>query len=111
MNDKQQDPYDAPMPDLPPEDAPRQLSGGNFYDDLARRLTEHQPSQQASLNTCAECGGKMFWAKMSDHVAFIPHDAGIFNFTTSTARARVCQQCGFAKLYAADPENINPNRE
>ncbi len=102
------DPDNPPMPDLPPEDELGQQQGGNFYEQMNRRLAEHRPRTQPGVRQggCFECGGRMVEGKMSSYTTVRVADGNPFFSRTSAVKALVCTRCGFIKLYATDPSVV-----
>jgi len=102
------DPDNPPMPDLPPEGEPGQQQGGNFYEQMNRRLTEYRPHAQPGVQQggCFECGGRMVKSKMSSYTTVRADEGSPFFTRSSTVKALVCTRCGFIKLYATDPSVV-----
>lgn len=99
------DPYNAPMPPLPPEGyKPAGYAPAEEYvsDDYA----DDDDESPADVLRCDKCGGELAGCELRGNDRLFPSDPSlqdIWRGTPSTTMiGAVCKDCGYLELYASD---------
>ncbi len=66
-----------------------------------------QPKDDPKAQACPKCGGEMLARRFLQGFRVFARLRGItWSNTRSEARAQVCDGCGYAELYASNPEKL-----
>jgi predicted nucleic-acid-binding Zn-ribbon protein len=74
-----------------------------------------QPKDDPTAQACPKCGGNWLDCTTSpgnsnsSHFRLYPADGSFLSFwRSSTAKALVCERCGYTELYAINPNALKP---
>ncbi len=69
---------------------------------------QEQPKDEPKAQACPKCGGNMLRRSISSTggVYFTGYPSKEFSTHASAAIALVCDNCGYAEIYATNPQNL-----
>ncbi len=69
---------------------------------------QEQPKDEQKAIPCPKCGGNMLMRGMNSDTYFTqyPGDNPMFRGHSSDIAALICDKCGYAEIYATNPQNL-----